>query len=271
MTRLFFLFFIFSGLIFSDGFGQISPPGLGEAETASWFAFAIRQNLDSLKQKQSVSYFGVGRISDPDNFNPYYKPAIIVLNQEFYHQFARHWQYSFAFSYRRQHEYEDYPPYKEEDPAVKQEFRLYGRLSYLLKGSRYKLVATYRQELRMFYAPHFIPSDEHIQLRSRFRVQGALALNEKKTHQLVASAEALFSISRKRDIAGQWTRFGYHESRFCFYYSFAPPHQPFIFDIGYMNNLLGNEIAHSVHYIALDAIWENPFKVPHKKKHAHLE
>lgn len=69
-----FLFFV----VFGNVFSQISPPGLGKAHTADWFALGIRQDLDTLDIKgwQSLSYVGMGRKSNPDNYDPHYKPAI---------------------------------------------------------------------------------------------------------------------------------------------------------------------------------------------------
>ena len=40
---------------------QLSPPGLGKAKTASWFAFGLKQTLDSAKKKESMTYIGIGR------------------------------------------------------------------------------------------------------------------------------------------------------------------------------------------------------------------
>jgi hypothetical protein len=57
-----------------------------------------------------------------------------------------------------------------------------------------------------------------------------------------------------------WTTFGYKETRFCFYYSIDPKNSSFIYSIGYMNDLIGQLHAKSVSYLAMDVIWENPFK-----------
>jgi len=243
---------------------QISPPGLGDANTAGWFAVGVRQELDTIKAVQSMSYIGLGVKSNPDNSNPFYKPAIIVLNQEFYHQFHKHWQYSGALSYRRQQEYSKTSPYESEDPSIKQEFRIYGRLVYVLKTSKIKLAFTYRQEFRKFYTPDFNNWPETFQLRSRFRAQFTLNLNANKTQRFICSAEALFSKSKAA--TGDWSVLSYQESRFCLYYSVSPRNFPLIFNLGYMNDLLGHTAAHPVSYIAFDIIWENPFKLTQRKK-----
>lgn len=243
-------------------FGQISPPGLGKANTADWLAFGIRQELDTIKGKgwQSMSYAGMGRKSNPDNYNPLFKPAILVLNQEFYHQFLDHWQYSFALSYRRQDSYLNDSPYLHDHPYFEQEFRVYSRISYILKSDRIKLVPTFRQEFRKFFTPDFKETTEDLQLRSRIRLQLSVNLNAKKTHRLIASSEQLFAISKKT-APSTWTGLNYRESRFSLYYSLSLETLPVIIDIGYMNNLLGNKMLYSVSYLAFDIVLENPFQM----------
>lgn len=251
----------------SNCFSQISPPGLGKAHTADWFAFGVRQELDTIEGKgwQSMTYIGVGRKSNPNNYDPFYKPAILVLNQEFYHQFHNDWQYSLALSYRRQDEYLDNMPYEHDNPKLKQEFRLYGRFSYLFSTSRIKLVPTFRQEFRKFYTPDFQNISEDYQFRSRFRLQLTVNLDSKKTHRLIASSEQLFSIS-KGNTPDNWTDFNYRESRFSLYYSYSPKALPFIFSVGYMNNLIGQKNPYDVHYLAFDIVIENPFKLQQRNK-----
>ncbi|WP_018341711.1 DUF2490 domain-containing protein [Cytophaga aurantiaca] len=239
---------------------QISPPGLGETNTASWLAFGVRQSLDSANKIQSFSYVGLGRISGPQSNNPLKYQEIFVLNQEFYHRFHKHWHYSLALSYRNQDEYGDEKSFNTISPMHKQEIRAYGRFMYELKVRNVKLVATYRQEFRSFFNPDFQPEDNRYQLRSRFRLQAAITLDKNKVHRFTASAEALFSSTQSTTPSTDWSTFAYKEARFCFYYSIDPKNSSFIYSIGYMNNLIGREDIKDVSYIALDVIWENPFK-----------
>jgi len=257
------LFFLLTG----NSFSQISPPGLGKAKTAGWFAIGIRQELDTVDGKgwQSMTYFGIGRKSNPDNYNLLHKQAIWVLNQEFYHQFHNVWQYSFALSYRRQDEYLDNPPYGHDTPRLNQEFRAYGRLSCIFSTPRIKLVPTLRQEFRKFYSPGFKNVNENFQLRSRFRLQLTVNIDRKKVHRLIAGSEQLFSISQET-LPGKWTDFKYRESRFSLYYSYSPKTYPFILSIGYMNNLIGVKNPCDVHYLAFDIVIENPFKLQKRSK-----
>ena len=261
------LFLIILFCVVGKCFSQISPPGLGKANMADWFAFGIRQELSTTHGRgwQSMSYIGIGRKSNPDNYDLFYKSAILVVNQEFYHQFHSVWQTSFALSYRRQDEYLDNKPYKHDNPKLKQEFRLYGRFSYIFSTSRIKLVPTFRQEFRKFYSPDFENINENFQFRSRFRLQLTANLDNKKRHRLIASSEQLFSIS-KENTPDTWTDFNYRESRFSLYYSYSPKTLPFIFSVGYMNNLVGQKNPYDVHYLAFDIVIENPFKLRERPK-----
>jgi len=251
----------------TNAYSQISPPGLGKAHAADWFALGLRQELDTIDGKgwQSMTYIGLGRKSNPNNFDPFYKAAILVFNQEFYHQFHNNWQYSMALSYRRQNEYSEKQPYENKTPAIKQEFRLYGRFSYTYKTPHIKFVPTLRQEIRKFYTPDFKNPSENFQFRSRIRLQLTINLNRKKTHRLITSSEQLFSISNK--IApNSWTDFNYRESRFLLYYSYSPKTLPFIISVGYMNNLVGQKNPYTVHCLAFDITIANPFKLQQRKK-----
>lgn len=240
-------------------YAQISPPGLGEAKTASWFALGLRQSLDTAGKWQSMSYIGLGRKSNPDNYAPLYKPSILVINQEFYHQFRPQWQYSFAFSFRTQDEYQDEAPYNPTEEKHRREFRIYGRMVHSWSRSKVKFTSTFRQELRAFKDPNLRITDD-LQLRSRLKFQMAVHLDAEKIHRIMAGAESLFSLS-KRPVEGGWTAFGYQESRFTLYYTLVPHRSPLMINLGYMYDLVGSHAPFSVHYVAMDVILENPFRL----------
>ncbi len=237
-------------------YAQISPPGLGTAKSASWLALGVRQEIG--KGWQSMTYVGIGRKSDPDNFNLIQKQSIWVANQEFTYKFKKAWQTSFAISYRYQDEYRKEAPFEHADPAARQEFRTYGRVSYNIRTTRLKIVPTLRQEFRKYYTPNFTNFSESIQLRTRFRIQLIASLNKKKTQALTLSSEQLFSISMSDQ--NEWSNFKYGESRFAIYYSYSFTKTPLILSVGYMNNLVGATHPYSANYLSLDLVWENPFK-----------
>ncbi|ASW73531.1 DUF2490 domain-containing protein [Chryseobacterium piperi] len=243
---------------------QISPPGLGEANTAFWGAFGVRRQLDSLGTKEALSYIAIGRKSEPDNDNLLSKQAIVVLNHEVYHSFTPHQQYSYAFSYRRQPQYNEVSPYEKE--GLEQEFRIYGRYAYTFNlGERWKLKNTVRQEFRKFFDPDFHQVEENLQLRTRLKSQITYTLSSENHQKLALSVEGLFSASYLNEPDPEWTPFGYREMRIAAYYMFRIPNSPFTVDIGYMDDLIrGSESIHKggVHYIAADLIWDLPY---HKK------
>lgn len=247
-------------LLFSTTYAQLSPPGLGKANTASWFAFGIKQRLDTLKQKESTTYIGIGRKSNPDENNPMSKPGILVLNEEISNHYKEHWTYSYALSYRRSNLYASEAPFDETEPSIEQEFRVYGRYSYLMGNQNIKWKNTVRQEFRKFFNPDFSKTDENYQFRTRLKSQVNFALGTQKVHQIIVSAEALFAISRENFPEEEWSKFAYKESRFALYYSLSPKEIPFTFDLGYMYNLIGKDSnVDGVNYLALDVVLKNPF------------
>ena len=138
---------------------------------------------------------------------------------------------SVALSYRKPNEYFNTFPYEEKYPKWQQEFRFYGRFSYIFKTERIKLTPTFRQEFRKFYTSDFKNADESFQLRSRFRLQLAVNLDRNNTNKLICSSEQLFSISKETTPNG-WTDFNYRESRFSLYYSHSITKIPVTFSVG---------------------------------------
>ncbi|AFM04327.1 hypothetical protein Fleli_1939 [Bernardetia litoralis DSM 6794] len=252
-----FLIFFFS----INCFAQISAPGLGEAKTASWFAIGIKQKLDNKNKLNSVSYIGWGHKSNPINYNPYFKPALFAINQEFYYSFAKNWKTSIALSYRKSHEYTNEEPFQHKENRFKQEFRVYSRLSYTWKINQLKIESTARQEFRKFYGSNFEELTKTSQLRSRFRLKLKLNLDKKNNHAISTSLESIFTTNKEITTTTKWIKFGYNESRFTLYYSYSLPKLPITTSIGYMNNLRGSNLneMHSVHYLALDIVFKNLF------------
>lgn len=243
-------------LNYTNANAQLSPPGLGDTHEAFWSAIGVQQKIN--EKTTSMTYFGEGRISGAGSNDMMKEQSILVLNEEVYRAVNKNWKYSYALSYRRQDQYGNYSPYELEHPAIQQEFRVYGRLSNTISVNRLKWKNTIRQEVRKFYTPDFDNPEDVMQLRTRLKAQVSLQLGSTNENRLTGSAEALFSISDETN-AG-WGSFGYKESRFCFYYSYAPKSLPVTFDVGYMNDLMGygHDVA-DANYLAFDIILENPF------------
>lgn len=249
---------------------QITPPGLGRAQSASWLALGIRQELDTAKSWQSMTYLGLGTKSHPDRKDPFEREGIFIANQEFYHQLNRFGQYSFAISYRRQPEFSNQAPFALEDPPLHHEFRTYFRLIRFFYVSRNRIGLTIRQDVRRFYGPGLSPFPEDWQLRTRFRVQSTFQLDGKNRRRLILGAEALFPTSHDRE-SREWSRWQYRESRFSAFFSLSPPNSPIILNLGYMLNLVGRESPFGVHFLAFDVILENPFQLRKRPKNAIVE
>lgn len=252
--------------VYSFAFTQISPPGLGKANSAFWSAIALRQDFDSLETWQSVTYIGHGRKSNPSDRNLFSKNVIWVFNEEIYRAFGANWRISFALSYRHQSQFDEVDKqfFVSKTQPYEHEFRYYSRLSKTWRFGRFKFVPTLRQEIRRFYEPGFKESDEQLQFRTRFRLQMTANLTKDKVHRIVFGAESLFSGSIYQD--KQQHGFGYREARFTLYYSLDPPNFPVALNIGYMNNLIGTTHVSDVHYLCVDLIYDDLFPIRRKSK-----
>lgn len=234
---------------------QFSPPGLGKVNTAEWLAIGIKQALNKKETITSTTFLGTGRTSNPDNYNPFERSAIYVVNEEISHRFKKHWQYSFATSYRWQNNYKPTKPYEADTPKARQETRFYSRLSYLTSFERVGFSITYRPEIRLFYNPNFKLSPEATVFRSRLCAKVSFDINASKTNKLIASAEFLASTTTYRG----WNQWKFKESRFCLYYSTTLHNNKIVFNLGYMYNLLLPSFIKDVHYLAFDICFKNPF------------
>lgn len=252
-TRLFTLIFC---LAFSlKTFAQLTPPGLGETNSAFWSAVGVSQKLN--EKNTSKTYFGTGFISGTDERNPFNAPSIMVLNQEFFHKLNSKWQYSYALSYRRQHEYDEEFD-RLEETGIKQEFRVYGRMGYTAHIGSSKWATTLRQEVRKFYTADFANVPDALQLRTRLKTQLTVPLDNEVHNSIIGSAEVLFAMAQ--DTHEGWNQPDYKESRFCLYYSYSPKDYPVILDVGYMNDLIGyGSDTADVSYLAMDIIIKDPF------------
>ncbi|MBQ4915343.1 DUF2490 domain-containing protein [Maribacter sp. MMG018] len=254
MRKILFVFSLVS-MYCSNGLAQFTPPGLGKTNTVSWFAIGVKQKLNEKGSVSSATHFGLGRISDPDNYNLFQKQSIYVINEEVTNHFKEHWAYSVALSYRWQNKYKTTAPYESDNPDARQEIRAYGRFSYLGTFNTINYSIDFRPEYRRFYDPDFTQATENTQFRSRFRAKMTFDLNSLKTDKFITTAEFLFSTTK----TSSWSAFEYKETRLCLYYSHTVPKLKTTFNIGYMNNILGKSAITDVHYLAFDVAIKNPF------------
>lgn len=243
---------------------QIAPPGLNNTNVAAWFAFGLKQNIDTAGKVQSTTFVGWEGIGNPTYNNPFQKTGIFMLSEEVSHRFLKNWQYAFGFIYMRQNFYNTTKPYDNLTPYVRQEFRLYGKFAYTYSTSRINFTTNITPEFRKFYDPNFKHWRESVQLRTRLKFHLQLNLTKDKQHRLTASTELFFTASKLIVPSKTWKTMDYKETYFYLAYTFAPKKTPFLFSLGYMNDLIGKQKAYSIHYFGFDVIWMNPFQKKQK-------
>jgi hypothetical protein len=241
---------------------QIAPPGLNNTNVAAWFAVGLKQKLDSAGKIQSMAFVGWERIGNPTYNNPFQKTGIFMISEEVSYRFLKNWQSALGVLYMRQNFYKTSPPFDNLDPYVRQEFRVYGKFTHVYSTNKLNFTTQITPEYRKFYGPNFNHWRESVQLRTRLKFQLQVNLTKTKQHRLTLSTELFFSASKLISPVKKWKSMDYKETYFYLAYTFAPKKTPFLFSLGYMNDLIGKQKAYSIHYIGLDVIWMNPF---HKK------
>lgn len=252
-----------SGLWMQDNklLAQISPPGLSDTRLATWMAIGLNQSLDKNKSWESISYVGHGFMSNPQSpYQLFEKPSMFIINEEVKKKLSKHISVTGALSYREQYLYNKEQPYYKADPALKREFRVYGKLAYGWKAGKTKWNLDFRPEFRRFFLPTYDADDTRNALRARFKLKSTIPLCSNEQHFLILSAEGLFQNERtKPGEASKWTGFLYDDSRFAAYYRYVPDNWPLYAEVGYMNNLTGKNPVYSAHHIGLDIVFKDIF------------
>src|SRR5690606_36347649 len=144
---------------------------------------------------ESSAYVGLGKKSRPDLYDPFRNPAIWVLHQEVYRALRRPSRASLAWTRREQHESSDLPPYRQQDAAIRNELRFYGRISRKIWWSRFTLTPTLRQEVRRFSVPAAFAVESELQFRTRFRLKLIFGFDRDGRYRVILTSEQLFSQS----------------------------------------------------------------------------
>lgn len=256
------LFFVVCIIMFlgKSSLAQLSAPGMGELEFGNWYAVGMRQDIT--KDLESMTYVGQGLKSADGSKMLALKPYIFVVNQEFYRELSNHWKVSLAGSYRHQKD-EILNVDQESSYDIQQEFRIYGRVSYVSKIGKAKLTQTARQEVRRFVDQNWNNTDSPIELRSRLKSQVAFPLDNQGTHKLTAGAELLFS-TKRNNTSKVWSDLAFKETRLTMFYTYRMKEVPVALSVGYMNNMIKSQNYKSNHYLSLDVVIENPFGVKGK-------
>lgn len=224
--------------LYGISFAQITPAGLGKTNTAFWTVVSLRQDLDTAKKWQSVTYIGHSSISGQDSYDPFKNKGIFIVNQEFYQQVHKNFQMSYALSYRNQYEYENEAPYDPRDPEFFREIRFYTRFTAMHTTPRLRLAFTTRFDFRTFFTPDWKTHRESFQFRTRFRGQATVNFTKDQVHRGIFAAEALISTKYSEIDTKTWTPFAYRDARFALTYSFSPPQHPIMYNTGFMFNLV---------------------------------
>ena len=227
---------------------------MGGRNFGSWTAIAVKQNIDTTGNRKIIAYLGNGRFSFPGANNPFARQGIVIANVEYFQRFHPRWMFSTALSYRFQNDYRD-PPRGGGEMSLRQEYRSYARLYYLLETRRMQFALAFRQEFRLFVTPEFTLGNEVLQPRSRIRAELAAYLDPKMVHRFSFRAEQLFAASIFSNRAP--SPFRLRDTRVSAYYSLHWPKMTI--SVGAMQIINVGQPRSGVN-VGVDVTFRDPFK-----------
>ncbi len=233
---------------------------MGGRDFGLWTALAVKQNLDTTGNRKIIAYLGNGRLSAPGNNLPTVRQGILVANAEYFQRFHPRFMFSTALSYRFHNEYRD-PPHGAGETSLRQEYRFYARLYYLLETRRMQFALVFRQEFRLFSTVDFVLSNEVLQPRSRFRAELAAYLDSKLKHRFTFRAEQLFSFSIFTNRSPR--PFQLRDTRVSAYYSLCLPKMTI--SLGAIQ-LINVGLPRSGVNVGVDVTLRDPFKISSKAR-----
>ena len=251
-----FLFLSILLIPFCNLQGQITPPGMGETNTASWVAVGTLHHLDKSEKISLLNYLGLGSISEMSSMNPFHRVAIYVVSNELKYKFNKNWNAAIGTNYHWQNIAVKSDAYSSDGLTGKQEIRIFTKLSYVYNKQAIKCTVTVRPEYRSFYNPDFSSYTEVNQFRLRLKGASSIPLNAQKTQKLIVGVEFLGASSKHLN----WEAFQFKDCRMSIYYSLTFPESNIKLDIGYMNDLSSKGNIKDASYLGLNLLFLDLFK-----------
>ena len=243
---------------------QLTPPGLDGAKTVGWVAAGFTQSISP--RWAFTIYAGTSTQSNPNSYAFWQKPAISVLNQEWAYQLAQRWQIALGGSWRFQDLYEEASPYEPQQPAIRDEVRVYSRLFFRhSQGPKLSWAHSFRPEYRLFLTPDLHAWPNPFQIRLRWKSQLSYPLNASNTTQFIAANEVLTTLDRIRDVSSQSSRWGPYklsEDRLSMFVRRVLKKPATNIDFGLMHQFWWDATSQKIRYttyLSVDFLFRNPF------------
>jgi hypothetical protein len=244
----------------------------------SWTAVGIDNNMS--KNWLSVTDFGYGRHSDPNNNQFYKRQGLIVITQDFIYKVGNHWSFSFSGGYWRRNAYTDLAPYDERTAPYqfRNELRPYQKTYYRFKINNIRVTQVFRTDYRFYWNQDFSGRwPTPFEFRARYRLNFKIPFTRDQQNLIVVDNEILSAVDKyssavKASTGQEFSAYQITENRFSLYYRRDFNHEKLIIDIGIMHQYW-REAPGATHFntsynLMFDIILRDPFSFgdsPEKK------
>lgn len=213
----------FAVFLYRKTFAQIGAEAQG-GKLTMWTAIGVDQELS--EKWTSVTDFGYGRHSDPDNYDLTKRLGLNVFTQDFVFKPHEHWGYVFSFGYWRRNFYADDEPFDARITpySFRNEIRPYQKVFYTHYIHSIKVTHLLRTDNRFYYNQNF--NDQWptpFEFRLRYMETWRFPLTANKKNWFIAIDEVLSAIDNysktTRALSGKkWSPYQFTENRLSAYY-----------------------------------------------------
>ena len=247
---------------------QIGAEAQGGKATM-WAAIGIDQALS--EKWTSVTDYGYGRHSDPDNTAFAKRLGLNVLSQDFIYKANTHWSYFFSIGYWRRNFYADDAPYDAQTTpyTFRNEIRPYQKIIYSQQVQAIKISHALRTDERFYYNQHLNDRwPTPFEFRLRYMETWKIPLSQNKKNWFIAVDEVLTAVdynsaAKKAATGKQWSPYQFTENRFSAYYRRSLLKQKIDLDFGIMHQYWrdrpGVNTFNVSYNLMFDIIFYDPF------------
>ncbi|MBS1638251.1 MAG: DUF2490 domain-containing protein [Bacteroidetes bacterium] len=254
---------------------QIAAEAQG-GQVTMWTALGIDQELS--KRWTSVTDFGYGRHSDPDNFDIAKRQGLNVVMQNFVFKINEHFGVAICAGYWRRNAYNDTPPYDSRSYpyAWRNEFRPYQKFYYDLKLKKIKISNTIRFDERFYYDQDLSKRwTTPFEFRTRFMTNWKIPLFSNQKNWILCNDEVLastvkFGQANVLATGKHWSDITFMENRLSLYYRRSMHENRIDVDLGLMYQYWRERVTspnfNNSLNVMVDVILRDPFSWHKEKK-----
>lgn len=267
LTKHILLVLLF-GCIFTPISSQIGAEAQG-GKLTTWVAVGVDQEMN--KKWMSVTDFGYGRHSDPNNYSAIKRQGLIVITEDMIYSPNKHFQFAFSLGYWRRNFYSDDSPFNSQASprTFRNEFRPFQKIYYQHTLNAIKISHIIRTDYRFYFNQYLNDQwSTPFEFRLRYTESWKIPITGDKKNVFVVIDEVLsaidyWSVSLQKSTGQQWSPYQITENRLSVYYRRSLLKQNIDLDIGIMHQYWrekpGTTTFNLSYNLMFDIIIKDPF------------